>query len=125
LSSQIYSFEFDVELIQHQIQMNILTIYKEYSLYPKVIKDLSFIINKNTSFDELQKTLYANGTKFLSEVNLLDEYKGKSIPKGQISLCLQLTFQSKERTLENKEIENIVNNLQFILTNKFDAIIRD
>jgi phenylalanyl-tRNA synthetase beta subunit len=40
-------------------------------------------------------------------------------------LCLQLTFQSKERTLENKEIENIVNNLQFILTNKFDAVIRD
>jgi phenylalanyl-tRNA synthetase beta chain len=125
LSSQIYSFEFDVELIQHQIQMNKLTIYKEYALYPKVIKDLSFIINKNTSFDELQKTLYANGTKFLSEVDLLDEYKGKSIPKGKISLCLQLTFQSKKRTLENKEIENIVNNLQFILTNNFDAFIRD
>ncbi len=61
----------------------------------------------------------------MSEVNLLDEYRGKSIPKGQISLCLQLIFQSKERTLENKEIENIVNNLQFILTNKFDAFIRD
>ena len=125
LSSEIYSFEFDIELIQHQIQMNKLTIYKEYPLYPKVIKDLSFIINQNTSFEELQKTLYANGTKFLSEINLLDEYKGKPIPKGQTSLCFQLTFQSKERTLENKEIENIVKNLQMVLTNKLDASIRD
>ena len=98
--------------------------YKEYSLYPKIIKDLSFIINQNVSFEELQTTLYANGTKFLSEVHLLDEYKGKSIPEGKTSLCLQLTFQSKEKTLENKEIENIVNNLQLVLTNKFNAIIR-
>lgn len=124
LSNQIYLFEFDVELIQHQIQMNKLTISREYNVYPKVIKDLSFIINQNTSFEELQMTLYANGTKFLSEVNLLDEYKGKAIPEGQTSLCLQLTFQSKDRTLENKEIEHIVNNIQLVLTNKFNARIR-
>ena len=125
LSNQIYLFEFDIELIQQQIQMNKLTIYKEYTVYPKIIKDLSFIINQNISFEELKTTLYANGTKFLSEINLLDEYKGKSIPDGQISLCFQLTFQSKERTLENKEIENIVNNLQLVLTKKFNAFIRN
>jgi phenylalanyl-tRNA synthetase beta chain len=125
LSPQIYLFEFDIELIQHQIQKNKLTIYREYALYPKIIKDLSFIISQNTSFEELQTTLYANGTKFLSEVNLLDEYKGKSIPEGKTSLCLQLTFQSKERTLENKEIENILNNIELVLTTKFDALIRN
>jgi phenylalanyl-tRNA synthetase beta chain len=125
LSSQIYLFEFDVELIQYQIQINKLAIYREYTSYPKVIKDLSFIIDQNTSFEELRTSLYSNGTKFLSEVSLLDEYKGKSIPEGQTSLCLQLTFQSKERTLENKEIENIINNLQLILTSKFNALIRD
>ncbi|MEM3610477.1 MAG: hypothetical protein QW076_06310, partial [Candidatus Anstonellales archaeon] len=100
------------------------TTYREYTIYPKVIKDLSFIINQKTSFEELQMTLYANGTKFLSEVSLLDEYKGKGIPEGQTSLCFQLTFQSKERTLENKEIENIVNHLQLVLTTKFNAFIR-
>ena len=125
LPNQIYLFEFDIELIKDQIQMNKLTIYKEYTLYPKVVKDLSFIINQNTSFEEIQTTLYANGTKFLSEINLLDEYKGKGIPEGQTSLCLQLTFQSEEKTLENKEIENIVNNLQLVLTHKFNALIRN
>ena len=105
--------------------MNKLTIYKEYTLYPKIVKDLSFIIDQNTSFKELQTTLYANGTRFLSEISLLDEYKGKGIPEGQTSLCLQLTFQSKEKTLENKEIENIVNNLQLVLTDKFNALIRN
>jgi phenylalanyl-tRNA synthetase beta chain len=71
-----------------------------------------------------KNTLF-NGTKFLSEINLLDEYKGESIPENHTSLCLQLTFQSNEKTLQNKEIENIINNLQSLLTNKFNALIRN
>jgi phenylalanyl-tRNA synthetase beta chain len=125
ISSDIYLFEFDLELIQSQLQANKLAIYKEYSLYPKIIKDLSFIINQDIEFEKLKEALYCNGTKFLSEINLLDEYRGTSIPDGSTSLCLQLVFQSKEKTLENKEIENIIKNLQSVLVNKFDALIRN
>jgi len=125
LSPQIYLFEFNVELIQHQLQVNKLVMYKEYSLYPKIVKDLSFIIDQDIQFERLQKTLYCNGTTFLSEINLLDEYRGKSIPEGSTSLCLQLIFQSKEKTLENKEIDTIMNNLELVLINKFNALIRN
>jgi phenylalanyl-tRNA synthetase beta chain len=111
LSSEIYLFEFDLELIKDQLQTNKLMLYKEYSLYPKIIKDLSFIIQRDDPFNKLQETLYSNGTEFLSEVNLLDEYRGKSIPDGQTSLCLQLVFQSNKKTLETKEIDNILNKL--------------
>ena len=124
ISNEIYLFEFDIELIRNQITVNQLTIYKEYSVYPKIIKDLSLIIKKDIKFLELQEILYCNGTKFLSEINLLDEYRGQSIPNGCTSLCLQLIFQSNEKTLQNKEIETIISKLQLILTEKFDAIIR-
>ena len=73
----------------------------------------------------MQEALYYNGTRFLSEINLLDEYTGKSIPDQHISLCFQLIFQSNEKTLQNKEIEEILNNIRFVLMNKFNAIIRD
>ena len=125
ISPQIYLFEFDLEVIQSQIQQNKLTIYKPYSLYPKIVKDLSFVVHQDITFDKLQTVLYSNGTKFLSEINLLDEYQGESIPEKHKSLCLQLVFQSKERTLENKKIEDIVNNLKSVLTNKLDACIRN
>jgi len=65
-----------------------------------------------------------NGTKFLSNIDLLDEYKGESIPENHISLCLQLTFQSNEKTLQNKEIENTIKNLQLLLIEKLNAKIR-
>ena len=124
IPSDIYLFEFDLEVIKNQIQNNKLTVYKPYILYPTIVKDISFIIHKNVEFAELKKLLYANGTKFLLEINLLDEYTGKSIPDEHISLCLQLIFQSNERTLKTKEIEIILKNLQSILTKKFNALIR-
>ena len=125
LSSEIYLFEFDIEVIQNQMQMNQLTIYKEYSPYPKIVKDISFIIQQDVTFKELQDILYYNGTEVLYEVNLLDEYTGESIPDQHTSLCLQLIFQSNEKTLQNKEIEEILNNLRLLLIKRFNAIIRD
>ena len=124
LTSETYLFEFNLEVIQNQIQINKLPIYQEYSSYPRIIKDLSFIVNDNVSFDELKELLYLNGTKFLSEINLLDEYRGDSIPDQSTSLCVQLIFQSNEKTLQNKEIETIITNLQLVLTNELKAIIR-
>ena len=125
LSSETYLFEFDLEIIQDQIQTNKLTMYQEYSSYPKIIKDISFIIQRDVTFKEIQETLHYNGTKFLSEINLLDEYKGKSIPDKHTSLCLQLIFHSNEKTLQNKEIEEILNNIRDVLMEQFNAIIRD
>jgi phenylalanyl-tRNA synthetase beta chain len=124
ISSEIYLFEFDLQVINNQLQKNKLILYKEYSTYPKIIKDLSFIVKKDLPFNQIQETLYLNGTEFLSEINLLDEYRGQPIPDKQTSLCLQLIFQSNEKTLENKEIENIITRLQEILINQFNAIIR-
>ena len=62
---------------------------------------------------------------FYQKYNLLDEYQGQSIPAQHTSLCLQLVFQSKRRTLENIEIENIIQKFQSILIQKFNANIRN
>ncbi len=124
LISETYLFEFSLKNIQDQIQQNKLPVFQNYSLYPRIIKDLSFIISKEITFVELERLLYFNGTKFLSEINLLDEYQGSLTITESTSLCVQLIFQSTEKTLENKEIETILNNLQLVLINKFNAIIR-
>ena len=125
LLPELYLFELDLDHIQKEIQKNEITVYQDYSFYPKIVKDLSFIIEQNITFEELQKLLYCNGTQFLTEIKLLDEYQGSSIPENYRSLCFQLIFQSNEKTLQNKEIENIIQNLQTVLENKFSAKIRE
>ena len=54
----------------------------------------------------------------------MDEYKSDSLPVNHVSLCFQLVFQSKEKTLENKLIENIISNIQVVLKEHFKAEIR-
>ena len=86
---------------------------------------MSLIIQNNIPFELIQKTLYSNGTQFLSEINLLDEYQGSSIPPKFKSLCLQFVFQSNLRTLETKEVDNIIQKFETILIQKFNAQIRN
>lgn len=124
ISPNLYLFEFNFKVIENEIEQNQLTIYKEYSTYPKIIKDLSFVIDKSISFQYLEKILYLNGSKFLKMINLIDKYSGTPIPVNQTSLCLQFIFQSNKITLQNKEIENILNHIQKILVIKFGAKIR-
>ena len=124
IDPEIYMFEFDLGIIQNKIQQNQLAVYKPYVSYPKIVKDISFIIHQDVSFSELKSLLYANGTKFLSEINFLDEYRGESIPAEHTSLCLQLVFQSNEKTLQTKDIEIIIQNLNVILAEKFNALLR-
>lgn len=124
ISSELHLFEFDFDLIKNVLQTNKITIYKEYSLYPKIVKDLSFVIHRNIAFSEIRRVLLKNGTRFLNDIKFLDEYRSESLMPDHISLCLQLIFQSQEKTLENKLIENIVKNLEFVLTSHFNAELR-
>ena len=124
VSSNLYLFEFDFEKIQRQIQINKLIVYQDYSSYPKIMKDLSFIVKNNISFDTIQKILYFNGSKILTKINLLDEYRGKSIPENHTSLCLQFVFQSTNETLQTKKIETIIEKLKSVLIQNFDVEIR-
>ncbi len=120
----IFLFEFNFETIKTNIQHNKLSVYQEYSLYPKIIKDLSFIISKDIPFQKIQELLYLNGSRSLNEIYLLDEYRGKSIPQDQTSLCLQLVFQSEFETLQTSQVEIIMMNLTHLLKQKFNAKIR-
>lgn len=124
ISTNIYLFELEFDPIKYQIQQNKLAVYQDYSSYPKIIKDLSFIIKDNISFSKIKEVLYLNGSQFLKEINLLDEYRGQSIPSHHTSLCLQLIFQSDFETLQNENVETILANLTSILTKEFHATIR-
>lgn len=124
LPFDIYLFEFNFEALKNQLKQNKLPIYQHYSLYPRIIKDLSFIIKKNINFEIIKKLIYANGTKILSNIEILDQYQGKNIPDNYISLCIKLTFQSSQETLITTEIEKIMKSIELILQKEFNITSR-
>ena len=124
INSDIYLFEFDFTILKNELKNNLLPLYEVYSSYPKIIKDLSFIVNKDVSFIDIQKSILETGTDVLIQLELLDEYKSESIPSDCISLCIQLTFQSTKKTLRTQEVEIILNSIQIMLLEKYNIIQR-
>ena len=124
ISSKLFLFEFDLESFKEQFQNQALSLYQPYSLYPKITKDLSFIVSRNINFNQIKTTLIIHGTRFLTNINLLDEYRGNSIPKNQTSLCIQLVFQSDKKTLITKEVDEILENLKTVLIKEYSITFR-
>lgn len=125
LPLDIYLFEMNFEMLKKFTLETRTEVAESYSVYPKVVKDLSFIISTGIAFEEIQKILYLNGSNFLIEVNLLDEYSGGTIPENYTSLCVQLVFQSDNQTLKNEKIEKTIRNLKSTLTSQFNVVIRE
>ena len=119
-----YLFEFNFNTIKNRIITNQLTNYKKYSTYPKIVKDLSFIIKNSISYNEVFKIIKNAGTKLLILIEILDEYRGEGIPEDSTSLCFQLTFQSQKGTLNSKQIEKIIENIQLALTTDLQVLVR-
>jgi phenylalanyl-tRNA synthetase beta chain len=120
----VFLFEYNLSNIQMIFQSCKTQLYKSYSNYPKITKDLSFFIDKTISYYEIEKTLLTAGITYLIDIKLLDQYEGNVIPTNCTSLCIQLIFQSSERTLLNKEVDDLVSTLQSLLENKYNVIVR-
>nr|YP_009497632.1 phenylalanine-tRNA ligase beta subunit [Astrosyne radiata]AWT40345.1 phenylalanine-tRNA ligase beta subunit [Astrosyne radiata] len=108
----LFIFEFNFNKIKIEIEKQKLVKYKDYIFYPIINKNLSFEINHNVRFLDLKNLLVTNGTKFLKKIILLDEYENISMSTNKQSICIRLIFQSNTQTLQNNNVDNIVNNLK-------------
>lgn len=90
--------------------------YKEISKYPTVKKDLSVIVDEDTQSQEIAKQIKKAAGSLLIESQVFDEYKGKGIEPGKKSLAFTLTFGTNDRTLQDEEINTILEKIIVNLT---------
>lgn len=124
VNKNLYLFEFNFEKLRQKLNSNKLKVYKTYSLYPKITKDLSFIVPQSIHFSQIRTIIEEAGTQFITNIELLDVYRDEKLLDNHVSLCVQLTFQSPEKTLLSKEVDFIMDNIQNKLINKFNINIR-
>lgn len=82
--------------------------YKEISKFPTVNKDLSILVDKNITSQEIEKQIKKAGGSLLLSSNVFDLYTGKGIDDNKKSLAYSLTFGSMNKTLTDEEINSIL-----------------
>lgn len=99
--------------------------YKETSKYPSIVKDVSFIVDKDTMAIDIENTIKKSGGRLLESINVFDYYSGDKIDLDKKSLAFKLTFTDSSRTLEEKEVMDIFNKIISDVVTKHDAVLRD
>jgi len=87
------------------------TVYKELARFPEVRRDLALVLDKNVKFSDLRDIAFKTERKLLKNIGLFDIYEGDKLPAGKKQYALSFIIQDEEKTLTDKYIEQIMQNL--------------
>jgi phenylalanyl-tRNA synthetase beta chain len=79
----------------------------KYSDYQKSERDFAFVLNKNYQVKELIEIVSNVDQDLIKAVKVFDVYEGENIPDGKKSIALNVTIQSSEKTLKDKDLDRI------------------
>lgn len=92
--------------------------------FNKTRRDLALLLDKDITYSNLYQAAKKNPSKYLKAINLFDVYEGKNLPEGKKSYALSFELLNEEKTLEEKDISEVMNALIKTFTNEFGAELR-
>ncbi|SEI10844.1 phenylalanyl-tRNA synthetase beta subunit [Rheinheimera pacifica] len=98
---------------------------RELSKYPANRRDLALVVKSEVRFADIAATIKKVGGNQLVDLKLFDVYTGPGVAEGFKSLAIALTLQDIARTLEDKDIQQLVNQVVNALGEEFNATLRD
>lgn len=123
ISSEVFYADFDWDQIVRSVRNNKIS-YVEVSKFPSVRRDLSMLLNKDISFEQLKQIAQKTEKGLLKEVNVFDVYVGDKLPEGKKSYALSFLLQDEEKTLTDKQIDAIMQKLILNFEKQAGAEIR-
>ena len=106
INTPVYVAQLDVEAIYALTGFD--KKFKMIPKYPAVTRDLSMIMSKAVHADEIEAIISKCGGKLIESFELFDIYEGDRIGEGLKSLAYSLSFRAADRTLEDKDVNPII-----------------
>lgn len=98
--------------------------YYEIPKYPSVSRDLALLLDKRIDFSEIERIAFMTDKKYIKEVNLFDVYEGNNIEEGKKSYAINFVLQDDNKTLNDKQIESIMQKLENNLCKNLNCKVR-
>jgi phenylalanyl-tRNA synthetase beta chain len=108
----------------HKALKNFKVSYYEISKYPAVKRDLAMLVDKDVKFLQIEQLAYNTEKKLLKDVWLFDVYEGKNLEPGKKSYAVSFLLQDENQTLNDKQIDKIMNKLLSSLQHQLDVKLR-
>lgn len=121
IKAPVYYADFDWEYLLRQY--NAAVEYVEVPKFPEVRRDLSVVLNKKVTFEELRQAAYKTERNLLRAVNVFDVYEGANL-EGKKSYSISFILQDEQQTLTDKVIDKTMQRLIATYEREFEAVIR-
>ena len=82
-------------------------LYRPLPKYPSIIRDVSLLVNRTTTFEDIRAAVIDNGAEICRNVGFVDIFEGKGIEESKRSLTIRLEYRSGERTLVDDEVTTV------------------
>jgi phenylalanyl-tRNA synthetase beta chain len=99
--------------------------FQELNKFPTVRRDLALVLDKGVTFGEIRQLATKTAQKLLKEVNLFDVFDDENkLGAGKKSCAVSFIFEDTGKTLQDKEIDAVMNQLTSVFEGKLGAVIR-
>lgn len=98
--------------------------FTEVSKYPEVRRDLSLVLDKTVSFEQIRQTAQKVESGLLTHINVFDVYEGANIGTDKKAYSVSFTLQDTEQTLTDKLIDKTMQKLMMAFEKELGAMIR-
>jgi phenylalanyl-tRNA synthetase beta chain len=99
-------------------------VIQEVTKFPEVRRDLSLVLDKQTTFDEIRNLVVNTEKRLIKNIIAFDVYEGENIPQGKKAYALGFTLQDENKTLTDEEIDRTMEHLISAFGQQLGAVIR-
>jgi phenylalanyl-tRNA synthetase beta chain len=99
--------------------------FEELTKYPSVRRDLALVVENSVKFSDIVAIARKAGKKLLKEINLFDVYSNtEQLGADKKSYAVSYLFQDPSKTLQDKEVDKVMDKLIRDYEQKIGATIR-
>ena len=98
--------------------------YVEVPKFPAVERDIAIIVDENIEVGQIEKTIAKKAKKILEKAELFDIYRNEKLGENKKSVAYALTFRNKNKTLNDDEVNEVMENIIKELEKSLGAELR-
>ena len=87
-------------------------------------RDLSLLLDKSVSFEAVKRVIAQQNDKLIQDFTIFDVYAGEKLGQGKKAYALSFILQGKDKTLDDKTIDQVMARLVRAFESQLGALIR-
>lgn len=124
VKQEVYFADFKWDTVLKAIK-NTKIKFEEPSKYPVVRRDLALVVDESVRFADMAQIARKTCKQTMKEINLFDVFEDVvKLGAGKKSYAVSFIFEDKEKTLQEKEIEQMMSNLMRQYETQLGAVVR-